>query len=95
MPLGLSEEEALQVAIERSALIELGQWEGLGVQLHASDNGDVVMPPPPEPAAPAGWGHAVWESPPHAPPAPLDGWGYDKQPQLQALTTASRVPMVP
>jgi hypothetical protein len=36
MPTGLSEEEAIQMAIQDSHLVELFQWEGLGLQLHAS-----------------------------------------------------------
>jgi hypothetical protein len=70
MPLGLSEEEAIQ----DSEIFKLFQWEGLGVQLHASTHGDAVvsppLPPPPVPAPPASWGHAFWKSPPHAPLAP-------------------------
>jgi hypothetical protein len=67
MSLGLSKDEAVQLAMEQSELIELGQWEGLGVQLHASATGYRAVPPPPPPPPPAqpapeppvGWGHAV------------------------------------
>jgi hypothetical protein len=65
MPSGLSEEEAIPLIIQDSELVELSQWEGLGLQLHASAHDVVVVPPPPPPAPPApappvGWGHAVW-----------------------------------
>jgi hypothetical protein len=42
----LSEEEAIQLAIERSEIIELDQWEGLGVHLHALATSDAIAPPP-------------------------------------------------
>jgi hypothetical protein len=47
MPLGLSEEEAIRLAMEQSELLELGQWEGLGVQFYTSATDDLVVPPPP------------------------------------------------
>jgi hypothetical protein len=88
MPSGLSEEEAIQLIIQDSELVELSQWEGLGLQLHASAHDDVVVPPPPPPAPPApappvGWGHAVWGSPPHSPLVPLGGWDYEPSQRLQ------------
>jgi hypothetical protein len=80
MPPRLSEEEAVLLAMEHSELNELGQWEGLGVLLHASSSDDCAAPPPappppPPPEPPIGWGHAVWESPPRAPPIQLHLWG--------------------
>jgi hypothetical protein len=64
MPPRLSEEEAVWLAMEHSELNELGQWEGLGVLLHASSSDDraappLAPPPPPPPEPPVGWGHAV------------------------------------
>jgi hypothetical protein len=99
MPSRLSEEEAIQLIIQDSELVELSQWEGLGLQLHASANDDVVVPPPPPPVPPAlappvGWGHAVCGSPPHSPLVPLGGWDYEPS-QQQAPAAAPRVPMVP
>jgi hypothetical protein len=88
-PSDLSEEEALQLAIEESELVELGNWEGLRAQLaaSASSNGagasssgagastSRALPPPPPPAPePQPWGYAVWESPPRAPPIQVN-WG--------------------
>jgi hypothetical protein len=52
-PLDLSEEEAIQRAIEESELLELGQWAGLGAQLAASastSRAAPTLPPPPPPA---------------------------------------------
>jgi hypothetical protein len=76
MPPGLSEEEAIQDC----ELVELSKWERLGVQLHATVHGDVVvpsLPAPQAPASPAGLRNAVSESLPHAPLAPPVGWGYE------------------
>jgi hypothetical protein len=52
MPPSLSEEEAIQLAIEWNELIELSQWEALGVQLRALAIGDYVAPTPPPPPPP-------------------------------------------
>jgi hypothetical protein len=66
MPPELSKKEAILLAMEQSKLIELGQWEGLSVQLHASTTGYRVAPPPPPPSPPpptpeppVGYGHTV------------------------------------
>jgi hypothetical protein len=89
-PLDLSDEDALQRAIEESELIELGNWEGLGAQLAASastsrggasssragaSTNRVAPPPPPPPAVePRPWGYAVWDSLPRVPPIQVN-WG--------------------
>jgi hypothetical protein len=91
------------VAMEQSELLELGQWDGLGVQLHTSASADraALPPPPPSPAQPAPqpWGYAIWESLPCAPPVQLHVWGEwpgFKEPQPQTQTTPpGGVPMVP
>jgi hypothetical protein len=109
-PPDLSEEEAIRRAMEESKLLELGLWDGLGTQLQASMAGDRAAPPPPPPPPPTpepepqvGWGHAVYESPPHAPPIQVHwgpGWGYastDSAPSTAAGSGAGGrwVPMVP
>jgi hypothetical protein len=76
-PPDLLEEEAIRRAIEKSELLELGKWLGLGAQLttsastsgaSASTSRVVLPPPPPPPPAPEPqpWGYAIWESPPCA-----------------------------
>jgi hypothetical protein len=50
-PSNLSQEKAIQRAIEESELLELGQWVGLG-ELQASASMSRAAPPPPPPPAP-------------------------------------------
>jgi hypothetical protein len=52
MPPGIFKEEAIQIATENFELVELSQWEVLGLQLHASAHSDAAAPPPPAPAPP-------------------------------------------
>jgi hypothetical protein len=52
MPPGMSKEEAIQLAMEQSELLELDQWDGLGVQLHTLAFGNHVAPLQPPPAQP-------------------------------------------
>jgi hypothetical protein len=75
-PLDLSEEEAIRRAIEESKLLELGQWVGLGTHpmSHVAPPPPPTPPPDPETEPQAGWGHAVWESLPHAPSIQVN-WG--------------------
>jgi hypothetical protein len=87
--------------MEESELLELGLWDSLNMQLQASATRDrAALPPPPppppslapEPKPQVGWRHAVWKSPPHAPPIQvhLDWLGLHRA--LDASTDAAKVP---